>query len=82
MGSKEGRKEIAETINYLLIATEVAKEKIRRQYFKMAKPKILQDFRQYESGDLEWIYEHLGMTTADYEICRASYEILLERRIK
>jgi len=82
MGSKERKKEVKETINYLLIATGVAKEKIRRHYLKMAKPKMLEEFRQFESTDLEWIYEHLGMATEDYEICRASYEVLKERGLK
>jgi len=82
MGSKQRIKEVKETINYLLIATEVAKEKLRRHYLKMPKPEMLEEFRQYESTDLEWIYENLGLTTDDYEICRASYEVLQERGLK
>jgi hypothetical protein len=82
MGSKERIKEVKETINYLLIATEVAKEKMRRHYIKMAKHEILEEFRQYENADLEWIYENSGTATEDYEICRASYEVLQERGVK
>ena len=82
MGSKQRIKEVKDTINYLLIATEVAKEKLRRYYLKMEKRDILEEFRKYESADLEWIYEHLGKVTEDYEICRSAYEVLMERGIK
>ena len=82
MGSKQRIKEVKDTINYLLMATEVAKEKVRRHYSKMAKQEILEEFRLYESNDLEWIYDHLGTATEDYEICRSAYEVLMERGVK